>query len=267
MKNANEALDLYEKHKPDLVISDIRMPGMSGLQMAEKLKQTDPKAKIIMMTAYTDTNYLLESIKLQVEGYIVKPLRKENLLSIIKKQADIVLAEKKIKEQELAIHQQNLQLLDHNEELDSFSHTVDHDLKTPLGNIMGFANLLHEDYPNLSKDEIENYITIIINCSKKIQQIINSLLLFASVRKSNIQTKELTMQNIVAEIINSLLPMIEKSNATITLPKIWPAAVGYISWVEEVWTNYLSNAIKYGGTPPQIGIGYNSDDSENQKKR
>jgi signal transduction histidine kinase len=49
--------------------------------------------------------------------------------------------------------------------------------------------------------------------------------------------------------------LIEDHRAEIILPERWPVAVGYGPWVEEIWVNYLSNAIKYGGRPPQVEIG------------
>ncbi len=71
------------------------------------------------------------------------------------------------------------------------------------------------------------------------------------------------MGDIVAESITSLKPIIEKSKAEIILPDVWPIALGYAPWIEEVWTNYLSNAIKYGGTSPYIEIGTDTDNTEN----
>jgi len=194
--------------------------------------------------------------------------------SILKKDADgnpegmigSFLDITKRKKAEEALQQHTQQLHERNEDLDSFSHTVAHDLKNPLGVIMSFADLLFEGYSELSKDEILNYLSIIIKDSKKTQQIINNLLLFASVRKAEIKTEELNMGDIVTESINSLTPIIEKSNAEIILPDVWPTAVGYAPWVEEVWINYLSNAIKYGGTPLRIEIGADTDKVENVPK-
>ena len=170
------------------------------------------------------------------------------------------------KKAEQALKQHTLELQKRNEDLDAFSHTVAHDLKNPLGTIMGFTGLLFENYSELSNDEILSYLSMITTDSNKMQQIINNLLLFASVRKTEIKKEELNMEDIVAESINSLRLIIEKSNAEIILPETWPTVFGYATWIEEVWTNYLSNAIKYGGTPPLIEIGVDTGKSENVPK-
>jgi len=104
-KNASEALEIHKQNKIDLLLSDVHMPGMNGLELAKIIKQTNPKVKIVMMSAFTDTNFLLQSIDIQVDGYIVKPVRLLRVLSAIKKQADIILSEKKFEEQGQALKQ------------------------------------------------------------------------------------------------------------------------------------------------------------------
>jgi hypothetical protein len=49
--------------------------------------------------------------------------------------------------------------------------------------------------------------------------------------------------------------MLQEYQAEVTLPNAWPVALGYAAWVEEVWANYISNALKYGGQPPQVEFG------------
>jgi signal transduction histidine kinase len=63
------------------------------------------------------------------------------------------------------------------------------------------------------------------------------------------------MTDIVGEAQKRLAGMISTSHAEILAPTQWPVALGYSAWVEEIWANYLSNAIKYGGEPPQIELG------------
>jgi signal transduction histidine kinase len=63
------------------------------------------------------------------------------------------------------------------------------------------------------------------------------------------------MGDIFTEAQRQLFDLIKTSEAIITVPDKWQEAVGYGPWIEEVWTNYLSNAIKYGGNPPKIEVG------------
>ncbi len=72
--NGEEGLALFQLHTPDIVISDIKMPKMNGIDMAKKIKELSPEQTIIFTTAHSDNNYFLEAIEMQVEGYILKPV-------------------------------------------------------------------------------------------------------------------------------------------------------------------------------------------------
>ena len=78
-KNGQEGLDTFEKNRPDLIITDIQMPIMNGIQMIKKIKEIDPNVPIVIITAFNDTDYLFEAIKLKVTNYLTKPL---NLFSL-----------------------------------------------------------------------------------------------------------------------------------------------------------------------------------------
>jgi PAS domain S-box-containing protein len=159
-------------------------------------------------------------------------------------------------EEELQHYAEQLAL--QNAELDAFAHTVAHDLKSPVGIVTGYANLLEQEYADLSPDERQESVRVIVRFSKKLNTIIDELLLLAGVRKEEVSFTPLSMAEIVQEAYGRLEKVIEEAHAHITEPEPsgWPAAIGYAPWVEEVWANYVSNAIKYGGDPPRIEIGW-----------
>lgn len=176
----------------------------------------------------------------------------KNILSVSRDITEQKQAEKEIKRYTKQLEQQN-------KDLDAFSHTVAHDLKNPLGTMMGFANIMLEDYDKYSSDEIKEFLHIIEKAGKKSQQIINSLLLLANIRKNKVEISYFDMGTVVNSAVERLYQAINENNATIELPDSWPTVVGYPEWIEEVWMNYLSNAIKYGGAKPEIKIGYDAD--------
>ena len=149
------------------------------------------------------------------------------------------------------------QLTAQNAELDAFAHTVAHDLKNPLGIITGFANVLDTDCETMSPEEISEASRYIARSGEKLDTIIEELLLLAGVRKQDVIPQPLDMGRIVREAIERLQLLIQDQQAQITLQDEagWPVALGHASWIEEVWANYLSNALKYGGRPPRIIVG------------
>ncbi len=142
-----------------------------------------------------------------------------------------------------------------NEELDTFSHTVAHDLQSPLAIIVGFADTLKEDYATIPREKLKEYLEIIARNGRTMSNIIDELLLLAGVRKMDVEMSPIDMAWVVAEAQQRLTYIVQKHQADIILPETWPVAVGYAPWVEEVWVNYISNAIKYGGSPPRVELG------------
>jgi signal transduction histidine kinase len=154
------------------------------------------------------------------------------------------------------LFQRTLELEKRNEELDAYAHTVAHDLKSPLTSIIGFSDLLEKRYDKIPVDKLSYYCSIIAQNGRKIINIIDALLLLASVRKvEEVQTEALDLPDVMRDIQRRLADAIKESNAEIIMPDLWPAVTSYQPWVEEIFVNYISNAIKYGGIPPRVEVG------------
>jgi signal transduction histidine kinase/FixJ family two-component response regulator len=139
------------------------------------------------------------------------------------------------------------------EELDAFAHTVGHNLRDTLALIIGYANLLKEQAR--LPEELQEFLNAIARNGRKMNTVIEELELLAGIRTAEIELKPLNMSRIIAEVAQRLAYLIEEFKAEITVSEYWPVAMGHTPWVEEVWANYISNALKYGGTPPKIQLG------------
>ena len=83
--NGEEAWQCYQTLKPDVLLLDINMPKSNGIEVAKKIRQKDKESLIVMLTAYTDKQFLLDAIELQLLRYIVKPLSTSELQIMLKK--------------------------------------------------------------------------------------------------------------------------------------------------------------------------------------
>jgi DNA-binding response OmpR family regulator len=79
-----EALEIYNAKKPDLIITDIEMPNMNGLTLCKNIRKEDRTTPILITTAYTSTDYLLEAISLNLVRYLVKPMQEEELFESLR---------------------------------------------------------------------------------------------------------------------------------------------------------------------------------------
>jgi len=140
-------------------------------------------------------------------------------------------------------------------ELDDFGHTVAHDLKNPLGTILGFAQVLTEYGDTLPSETLQDSLRSISLTAQNMNNIIEELMLLAGVRKGEVVISTLDMESIVSEVRLRLTNLIDQYRPEIILPDAWPTARGYAPWVGEVWANYISNALTYGGEPPRVQLG------------
>lgn len=140
-------------------------------------------------------------------------------------------------------------------DLDAFAHTVAHDLKSPLGIIAGYSEMMIEDFEHLDAAAQQSILQTIWKTSRKMIRIVDDLLILAQIQRQIVTLEPLDMAVIWHDAVTRLALEIEMRQATIHPPERWPIVLGYASWIEEVWVNYLSNALKYGGQPPVIRAG------------
>jgi PAS domain S-box-containing protein len=175
-------------------------------------------------------------------------------------------------EVEEKIRETNVRLLEEIQEkeklivdLDAFSHTVAHDLKNMLGAIVSASSLIKSCIDDMSKEDLLEINDLINESATKTMHITRELLTIASVRQQDVKPVGINMQRSIGEVLKRLNDMIQEKKAIISIPKVWPEVLGYEAWVEEVWLNYISNAIKYGGTPPVIELGSEMLDGQKVK--
>lgn len=113
-KNGEDGLYKYLEIKPDLILTDIKMPIMNGLDMINEIRERDNGVRIIIMSAYGESRYFLNAIESGVKGFLTKPIKNEELIKTISDQANDILLEKKFKEEEVKRKQAEKELIDIN---------------------------------------------------------------------------------------------------------------------------------------------------------
>lgn len=149
-------------------------------------------------------------------------------------------------------------LVERNEELDAFARTVAHDLKSLVGVILTNARTV-TSFQELPREQTSSLLDRIAGTASDLSGIIDNILLLARVRKEDAPRRELDMGVHVAAVRDRLIELICGHEAEVTVAEEWPPAIGYGPWVEEVWANYLTNALKYGGPCPRIELGSTMD--------
>jgi len=252
------AIAVVTETRPDVVILDIEMLGLNGLEVAEELHASCP-TPIVILTAYETQELVNQATAAGAGAYLLKPPQPRDLDRAITiamaRFADIM----QLRAMNAELQRLNADLESSNADLEAYAHVVAHDLKDPLSAILGFAEVVQEEHTQLPAEKLTEYLGIIVTKSRKAVSIINGLLLLAEVQHLQHDIKPLQMQQIVKEVLERLAWQIAEREAEITYPEEWPEVRGHAQLAEEVWANYISNALKYGGTRPRIALGYDAD--------
>jgi len=257
-KNGERAIKKAEYANPDLILLDVMMPVMDGFEACRilKSKESTKDIPIIFMTALTDTIDKIKGFDLGAADYITKPFQHEEVMARVK-------AHIKLRRLQRQLQKHTAELEQRNKQLEAFSHTVAHDLKNPLNTVIGYSEELVEicTEDNLLNAELLAKQKLVAQAGNKMEDIINALLLLAkTVKSTDIEMQALEMSTIIRQVKQRLAYALSHCQAEIIPPDVFPTAQGYAPWVEEIWANFISNAIKYGGHPPKLILGADQPD-------
>ena len=157
--DGKEGLDLYMHYKPDIVVSDIKMPNMDGIKMAKEIKKINQQQHIIFTTAHSESDFFMDAIEMQVDGYILKPIDYD----LLEKKINIILDEirlrrdYKLKQEQLKQKDLDMLAQSKNAQMGEMIANIAHQWRQPLSVISTAATgiLIKKEMGNLKiKDEM-----------------------------------------------------------------------------------------------------------------
>ncbi len=150
----------------------------------------------------------------------------------------------------------NAELEAQNADLEAFAGTVAHDLKNPLGVIVSYTSLLRWCDSERAVREMADVLPELEQHARAALGLVDDLMLLAQARAGRTPAPQpVALAPCVGSALQRLRPLIAATGAQISQAESWPTVSGFGPWVEAVWVNYLTNAIKYGGRPPRLSIG------------
>jgi len=256
--NGREALEAVQIAVPDLILLDIMMPEMNGFEVCRHLK-ADPQTQdipIIFISAIEATDDKINAFAAGGVDYITKPFHFKEVIARVEAHLTIRQLQRQVERANRELEQRIAELQTRNEELAAYDHTVAHDLKAPLSTIISGVDVLEEIWDTTPPEALKEYFQIIRRNAHRMNNIIEELMILSGLRQAQeVTIQPLDMSSIVSAALDRLVELIRDRQAQIVTPDQWPVAVGYGPWIEEVWVNYISNAIKYGGETPHVVLG------------
>ncbi len=153
------------------------------------------------------------------------------------------------------------ELILRNTELDAYAHTVAHDLNSPLSGIIGLSEILLDFGKEVDEETKKEFLEKIVEGGRSMSNVIKEMLVFATLKKEDVVQTKVEMKILIENVIKRLRFQLNQKEVELTINENIPDCLGYGPWVEEIWFNYISNAIKYGGSPLKIEIGGENTDS------
>ncbi len=210
--DGEEGLRKYKTFNPDIIVSDIKMPNMDGLEMARLIKEDDPHFPIIITSAHGESEVLLKAIDIGINGYVLKPIDKKKLFSIIEQ-----FARSRMLEKELEYKNKQLYLQSKNAALGELIENIAHQWRQPLSVISTTAGImqLQNEMGTLEKKDIEdlldNIVTVTQDLSQTIEYFRNA---FVSSRP---EMKKFNVKKLLENMISNLSLKLSEKNIKVIL--------------------------------------------------
>ncbi|MBD3841231.1 MAG: diguanylate cyclase [Campylobacterales bacterium] len=239
--NGQEAYNIYMENKPDIIITDIKMSGINGLDLAHKIRDEDPNIPIIVTSAYNTVDYLTQALHLDISGYLVKPIDHKKMFSMLISQAKVILAKKN--------EQQRQNMLQAIINADSHMLAVT-DLKEIFFANNTFINFFHLDNSKQFNEKYKTFTDIFIEhgdmlSNSKITQGENFMELYLKASVSDRNVLLFDFNNFTPKTFHiKITPIDRKNNKDIYLVTLIDISVMTIEKVElknKVYYDALTN--------------------------
>lgn len=256
-----QGLELLLKMEFAVILLDVNMPDIDGFEVASLIRQRPrfERIPIIFITGYNTTDidrlkgygigavdYLFlpvvpEVLKAKVQVFV--ELAKQN--RIMRKQAeDLAVHNHRQQEQIRTIRELNQKLETANQELESFSYSVSHDLRNPLRAIAGYSQILLNDFSAKLNPECQDFLRRINKAALRMDALTRDILAYTQVSKIEVQTEPVDLEPLFDDLIRESQAL-RPSGALITVKKPLHRVLGHVACLTQCLSNLLDNASKF----------------------
>ena len=249
--NGEQAIELARSERPDLLLLDVMMPGMSGYDVAQTLRADEKTAEIpiIFLTALNSSEDIVQGFRMGGNDFISKPFNKEVLLVRVKYQLSLVAAKR-------IIVQKNEELQRTIAGRDKLYSVIAHDLRSPMSTVKMVLNMLIESTsPEALGEEAYNMLSMVNTQSEEVFALLDNLLKWtkSQVGRLNVVAQNFQIDEIVVSVIEVFRIMAESKSIVLEQGEFEKLNVyADIDMFKTVLRNFLSNAIKFSNQGSKI---------------
>jgi len=246
--NGSEAIESAEKHRPDLVLMDVHLPDVNGIEVCKRLKQTDgayPMMVIQISATALSAASATEALDAGADVYLAEPVDPEVLVATVKAMLRLHHAERSLAHAKAELEIANKELRRSNEDLQQFAFAASHDLQEPLRAITTLTQIIQTELDGVLTDKQREYFAQVVKGAGRMRVLIRDLLTYSQVGRENRLPEMIELKRVVSWARANLQEQLQATGATIEVPEVLPVVWGDFAHLGLVFQNILSNALKY----------------------
>jgi len=265
LEKGTEALEMIRKRSPNVIITDIRLPDVGGMEILELAKEINPEVAVIMMTGYASIETAVNAVNEGAYAYFVKPVSPDGIKTTIAnalRQQRLSVENKRLVDD---LQRSNKLLFEANEELrkateakSEFLAHMSHELRTPLNVIIGFSELMIDRVPGEINEEQRHCLNDILDSGKHLLNLISDVLDLSKIEsgKMKLRLTNFALTKVIESLKNTIMPMLvsKKQSLDIKVDEEFPLVRADEAKVRQVLLNLLSNSNKFTGEGGKLKI-------------
>jgi signal transduction histidine kinase len=231
-ERGGQAIEMLGKFPVDLVTLDLKMPGLTGINVLEKLKEYDPDIEAIIITGYGSLDTAIEGLRLGAFDYISKPFDVNHILALVRRGLERRGAKTRLRQVKA-----------------DFLSNVSHELRTPLSVVVGFVYLLLNQVIGKLSEEQQKVLETVYRNSEELLELIDNVLWMTSLNAGDAAAtiEKFDGREVVRETVKRYERILREKGLGLSV-EIADAGMSIISdrsKVERIFQNVFNNAIKF----------------------
>ncbi len=251
--DGKSGFELYQRKSPQIVITDIRMPRMDGLEVLEKIKQTGSDTEVIVVTAFGEMDLAIRALQLDASDFITKPINDTSLHLALQRARERYTARKQIRDYTALLERENANQarILHQDKMMSLGRlaaSVVHEINNPLSGILNYQRLMARilkrgPLESGSQAKFERYLELVESETERCSQIISSLLTFS--RKSTLSFEPIDFTDLLQRALVLSQHKLTLSDITVShaVDPILPPVRGDLNQLQQCIINLVFNAM------------------------
>ncbi len=262
VSNGVEALNILSKYDPEIVIIDLKMPLMGGMELLENISREYPHLQVIIMTGYATIENAVQAMKYNAIDFILKPFNAERIRMVVDKCAENLDMSQEIKDLKVT----NEKLRELQEMKERFIAITSHELRTPVSHIKGYLTILTDETyrDTISQEERQEFINIINSAVEDLEHIVLNMFHIYQLENNSIKLllEEVSLNHTIEQIIkeSQLVTKERKLNVTFNQSDECPEIIGDRLKLKQMINELFQNAIKFTPDGGKIEFSTSTDE-------